>query len=82
MSEKNTYGLPDGELLPVKALACPCEQGGIGKSEYIIRAMRKAGAPFWGWQSTRNDLLRWIYDNPDFNAKTIYDDHRNTAEAD
>lgn len=61
-------GLPDGDLLPVKVLACPHDEGGIGKSEQFIRAMRKAGAPFWGWESTRNDLLRWLRSNPDFNA--------------
>ena len=78
--QKPPGGLPDGELLPVKVLALPHNDGGIGKSQSFIRAMRRAGAPFWGWDSTRNDLLRWLLDNPDFTASQYLRGGQDDAE--
>ncbi|WP_309387502.1 hypothetical protein [Cerasicoccus frondis] len=50
--------IPDGKLLSIKELAAeenlPCEK--------TIRKWRKEGAPFWGYRSTVNDLLKWQFE--------------------
>lgn len=60
-------GIPDGPLLCVKELADV-----LPWSESTIYAMRKSGAPFWGYFSTEADLLRWMKGHPEWSIRHAY----------